>query len=151
MYFNSATKAVVNCKFGLDKSFQDILFKIDNWINEGSGQIVELTSHINISTYRALSGNCYVKLPGKLRSSKKALIDIKNNNQKYFLRCHVRHINPSKIHPERTTRKDKKLSNGLNYEVSLKPVTPTHRHTDHLPLIHQPTDHLPTDPLTNYN
>ena len=33
-----------------------------------------------------------------------------------FLWCHFRHINPVKIHPERITRKDKKLVNDLNYD-----------------------------------
>ena len=33
----STTKAVINHKFGLEKSFQKILHRIDNWINEGSG------------------------------------------------------------------------------------------------------------------
>ena len=30
--------------------------------------------------------------------------------------CHVRHINPVKIHPERITREDKKVANDLNYD-----------------------------------
>ena len=34
----------------------------------------------------------------------------------FFLWCHVRHINPVKIHPERITQKDKKLVNDLNYD-----------------------------------
>ena len=33
-----------------------------------------------------------------------------------FLWCYVRHINPAKIHPERVTRKDKKLVNNLSYD-----------------------------------
>ena len=33
-----------------------------------------------------------------------------------FLWCHVRHINPIKIHPERITREDKNLFNSLNYD-----------------------------------
>ena len=33
-----------------------------------------------------------------------------------FLWCHVRHINPVKIHPERITWEDKKLLNNLNYD-----------------------------------
>ena len=42
VYFNSATKTVINSdKYGLDRSFQEILYKIDNWINEGSGWIIE--------------------------------------------------------------------------------------------------------------
>ena len=38
VYFDSATKAVINSdKYDLDKSFQEILYRIENWINEGSG------------------------------------------------------------------------------------------------------------------
>ena len=97
---------MINHRFNLENDFQQILYRIDNWINEGSGWIVELieSQYINISTYRPLSGSSYIKLPVKLRSSKKGLINIKNNDQKCFLWCHVRHINPVKIHPERITR-----------------------------------------------
>ena len=42
VYFNSTTKTVINHKTGLDKSFQETLHRIDNWINKGSGWIVEL-------------------------------------------------------------------------------------------------------------
>ena len=70
--------------------------RINNWINEGSGWIVELSEsqYINVSTYRPLSWGSYVKLPTELKSPKKELINIKNNNQKCFLWCHVRHNNP---------------------------------------------------------
>ena len=117
VYFNSTTKTVINHQFSLDNTLQKILYRIDNWINEGSGWIVELikSQYINISTYRPLSGSSYVKLPAELRSSKKGLINIKNNDQKCFLWCHVRHINPVKIHPERITQNDKKLANDLDY------------------------------------
>ena len=38
VYFNSTTKTVINSdKFGLDQSFQKILYRIGNWINEVSG------------------------------------------------------------------------------------------------------------------
>ena len=87
------------------------MYRIDNWINKGSGWIVELieSQYINISTYWPLSGSSYVKLPAELRSPKKGLINIKNEDQKCFLWCQVRHINPVKIHPERITKEDKKL------------------------------------------
>ena len=77
---------------------------------------------MNISTYRPLSGSSYVKLPAELKSSKKGLISIKNNDQKRFLWCHVRHINPVKIHPEGITREDKKLVNNLNNDWVKIPV-----------------------------
>ena len=61
-------------------------------------------------------------LPAELRSSKKGLIDIKNEDQKCFLWCHVRHINPLKLHPERITKKYKKLVNDLDYDGIEFPV-----------------------------
>ena len=41
VYFNSTTKTVINVKYNLDKSFQEVFYRIDNWINEGSGWIIE--------------------------------------------------------------------------------------------------------------
>ena len=38
-------------------------------------------------------------LPVELRSPIKGLISIKNKDEKWFLRCHVRHVNPSNEHP----------------------------------------------------
>ena len=35
---------------------------------------------------------------------------------------HIRHINPVKIHPERTTGEDKKLANSRNYDGIEFPV-----------------------------
>ena len=57
VYFNSVTKAVTNHRFKLESSFQEILYMTDNWINEGSGWIIEFieSQYINISTYRPLS------------------------------------------------------------------------------------------------
>ena len=37
VYFNSTTKIVLNLEYDLDKSFQEILYRIDNWFNEESG------------------------------------------------------------------------------------------------------------------
>ena len=71
--FNSATKTVINHKFKLENSFQEIFHMIDNWINVGSGWIADLieSQYINISTYRPLSGSPFLKFPVKLRSQKK--------------------------------------------------------------------------------
>ena len=94
------------------------MYRIDNWINEESGWTVELieSQYINISTYRPFSGSSYVQLPAELKSSKKGLINIKNNDQICLLWCHVRNVNPIKIHPERIMQNDKKLANNLNYD-----------------------------------
>ena len=103
VYFNSVTKTVTNHIFKLEKSFEEILYMIDVWINNGSGWIIELieSQYINISIYRPLSGSSYMDLSVELRSPRKGLINIKNKDKKCFLWCHVRHINPLKKHPER--------------------------------------------------
>ena len=87
VYFNSVTKTVINHRFKLENSFQEVLYLIDVWINEGSGWIVESveSQYINISTYRQLSGRSYISLPVELRNPRKELINIKNKDQKYFL------------------------------------------------------------------
>ena len=41
VYFNSVTKTVINHRYRLENSFQEILYMIDVWINKGSGWNVE--------------------------------------------------------------------------------------------------------------
>ena len=111
VYFKSATKTVINFdKYDLDKSFQEILYRIDNWINEGSGWIIESieAQHMNISIYSPLIGSTYIELPDNFKIPMKSLISIKNNDNKCFLWCLIRNLNPLKIHPERITKVDKK-------------------------------------------
>ena len=73
VYFSSTTKTVINSEFNLDKSFQEILYRIDNWINEGSGWIIESISgeYVNISKYSPLFGSSFAELPSELKDSKK--------------------------------------------------------------------------------
>ena len=95
----------------------------DVWINNGSGWNVESieSQDISISTYRPLSGSSYIDLLVELKSTRKGLINIKNKNQKCFLWCHLRHINPSKEHPERFKKK-KKITKKLDYDGTEFPV-----------------------------
>ena len=109
VYFNSATKTVINSdKYILDKSFQEILYRIDNWNNEGSGWIIESieAQYVNISVYSPLSESTYIELPNKLKNPMKGLIKDKNNDNKCFLWCHIRHLNLVKTHPERIAKED---------------------------------------------
>ena len=124
VYFNSLTKKIINNRFKLEESFQEILYRIDAWINEGSGWIVKSveSQYINISAYRSLVGNSYIDLPIELRGSKKGLINIKNKDEKCFLWCHVRHINLTKEHPEEIKKVDRIFANNLNYDGTEFPV-----------------------------
>ena len=73
IYFNSLTKVVINHRYKLNKSFQEILCRIDAWINKGSGWIVESieSQYINITAYKPLVGSSYINLPIELRTPKK--------------------------------------------------------------------------------
>ena len=104
VYFNSVTKLIISNKFKLGKSFQEILYRIDAWINNGSGWIIESieSQYINISTCKPLLRSSYIKLPTQLDHPRKGLINIRNKDQKCFSWCHVRHINPKK----RSSRKN---------------------------------------------
>ena len=84
VYFNSITKLVINNRFELGKSFQEILYRVDAWINNGSGWIIESieSQYINISTYKPLLGSSYIKLPTELDHPRKGLINIRNKDQK---------------------------------------------------------------------
>ena len=73
VYFNSFIKTVINHRFRLENPFQEILYMIDVWINKGSGRKVESieSQYIKVSTYRPLSGSCYMDLPVEFRSPRK--------------------------------------------------------------------------------
>ena len=60
--------------------------------------------------------------PVELKGPRKGLINIKNKDQKCFLWCHVRHINPSKKHPKRILKTDKNISEKRDYDRIAFPV-----------------------------
>ena len=86
VYFYSTIKTVINSEFNLDKLFQEILYRIDNWINEEPGWIVESIDghYLNISACSPLVGSTYIKLPSELKNPMEGLINIKNNDNKCF-------------------------------------------------------------------
>ena len=73
VYFNSSTKTIINNRYNLDQSFQEILYWIDAWINIGSGWMIESieSKNINISTHRPLVESSYKDLPIELKHPKK--------------------------------------------------------------------------------
>ena len=45
----------------------------------------------------------------------KGLLDIKNEDNKCFLWCLIKHLNPLNTHPEKITKANKNIVNDLNY------------------------------------
>ena len=55
----------------LDKSFQQVLYRTDKWIDEGSAWIIVYIDgeYINISIYNPLSGSTYIELPNEKKKN----------------------------------------------------------------------------------
>ena len=118
--FSFTAKTLVGFEDSHDRSFQEVFNRIDNWISEGSGWVIE---YVNVSIYSPLSVISYIELPDRLRNSKKGLINIKNDGNKCFLWCHIWHLNPLKKHLERTTKVHRQMVNGLDYDGVRFPVS----------------------------
>ena len=75
-------------------------------------------------SYKPLRGETYIPLPKEL-ADKKAIINMQNKDNKCFLWCVLRDLNPKGIHPKRLDKKLMKKENtlnmeGIDYPVSLK-------------------------------
>ena len=117
VYFNSLTKTAINSDCKLDEWFYEIIYRLESWISNGSGWIVEevIDQYLNVSLYLPHSGSTYVKLPKELNHPMKGLINIKNNDNKCFLWCHVRHLNLDGKNLWRISGKVREISKSLNY------------------------------------
>ena len=117
LYFNSLIKIVINQRYHLNDSFEEILNLLNIWINEGSGWVIDKIEglYINVANYEPLLGGSYIPLPKVLNHSIKGLINLKNKDHKCFMWCHVRLINLTNSHPGRINKQDKKIAANLNY------------------------------------
>ena len=84
-----------------------------------------LNFYLNIVSYVPLKGRSYFLLPEELRHHRKGLINLKNDDNRCFLWCHVRHLNPVKKDPQRITQKDRGIAktldcNGVTFPVSIR-------------------------------
>ena len=62
-------------------------------------------------------------MPDKLKHPMKGLINIKNNDNKCFLWCHVRHLNLVDKNSSRISKIDKKIADALDYSDINFPVS----------------------------
>ena len=115
--FNSLVKTVINQRYHLNDSFEEILNLLDIWINESSAWTIDQIDglYINTSNYEPLLGGSYIPLPKVLNNSTKGLINLKNKDHQCFLWCHVRLINRENSQPERINKQDKNVATNLNH------------------------------------
>ena len=103
-----------------------ILEKMATFQSKGSGwrlhSIIKLELHT--TRYNPLRGETWIPLPKEL-ANKKAIINMQNKDNKCFIWCVLRALNPKDNHPERVDKELKLKENTLNmdgikYPVSLK-------------------------------
>ena len=108
----------------LDEVMKEISEKLSKYVVNGSGWVFDtiLSHDLHISKYDPLIGSSYLELPKKLRNSMKGLINIKNNDEKCFLWCHVRHLRPQERDSNRVKKEDRVVAEQLNYRGIRFPV-----------------------------
>ena len=99
-YFNSKAKTIINeneINESIQMSNQEMLNGIEVCLSKGSEWTVESIDdqYINIVKYNPLKGSSYIRNPAK------GLINLQNKDNQCFRWCHMRHLNPQEIHPER--------------------------------------------------
>ena len=127
-YFNSNAFTISNeyqIIDALDKAAEEINNKIAVWLSEGSGwTMAEIRSHyVNIVKYLPLRGSSYIPTPIEIRHHNKGLINLKNTDNKCFLWCLNRHLNPRKKDPQRITKSDRESAKKLDFSGITFPVT----------------------------
>ena len=75
---------------------QDIAQKIDQYTNQGSGWVISaITRHfLKVNKYSPLAAKSYIKLPDAI-TNRKATINIKNEDDKCFMYCLGRALDPN--------------------------------------------------------
>ena len=101
-----------------------IIEKMATFQSGGSGwrlhSIIELELHT--VSYNPLIGETWIKLPEEL-AAKKGIINMKNKDNKCFLWCVLRALNPKDNHPEILDKKLMGNESSLNMEGICYPVS----------------------------
>ena len=105
-----------------------ILERIANLVNRNSDGVSDWTFYkvikleLHTVSYRPLRGNTWIPLPKEL-ANKKAIINMKNKDNKCFLWCVIRALNPKEHNAERVDKELMEKENNLNMEGIEYPVS----------------------------
>ena len=108
---------VTHQRFNLNRAYEELKHRLDNWTCLGSAWVIDKVEDINIdiANYDPLAGSSYIPLPPELNNSLKGLINLKYKDNEWFKWCHIRFINPTNSHPERINKQDKNIVETLDY------------------------------------
>ena len=108
----------------LGEVMEEINGKLSKYDVNGSGWVFDtiLSHDLHVSKYDPLRGSSYLELPKQLRHSNKGLVNIKNEDDKCCLWCHVRHLRPQEHNTNRVKKEDRIRAAQLNYKGIKFPV-----------------------------
>ena len=106
-YFRSRAVIILNAiedQPTLDRSYDTIEKKVDEWISQGSGWTIASIKRmfIDASKFQPLHGRSYFPLPSYLKN-KKALINVKNNDDQCLKWALLSALYPADRHQDRVT------------------------------------------------
>ncbi len=111
-----------------DLSVDKIMDSLSCFQKEGSGWVIESIENVTLHTikHQPLSGSSYIPLPPKIKN-KKAIINMKNEDNECFKWCVTRALNPVDKNAERITKKLREQSlelkwEGIKFPVELKDI-----------------------------
>ena len=126
--FHSIGQNVITETSDLHEIYKKMIDEIEEEVQkvehaEGSGwvfvEVENLTLHTDI--WDPIKASSYIDLPKYLKN-KNAIINMKNEDNKCFLWCVLRALNPKDTHPERIDKDLKSKENTLNMEGITYPV-----------------------------
>ena len=120
----------------IEEAHRNIDAQMDKWTREGSGWVVTrvLCFYVNIAKYQPLTGSSYMELPDTLKS-KKAIINIKNDDQKCLMWSLLSARHPVKKNAQRVNKyiahQDELDFTGIEFPTPLNQV-PNVEHQNNL-------------------
>ena len=130
--FHSGIKIILEST-NVEEVFNEMVDEIETAIQRaenavGSGWMLESITDIKLHTaeWNPLNAGSYIELPPHLKN-KKAIINMKNQDDKCFLWCVLRALNPKDNHPERVdkdliSKQDTLNMKGIRYPVSFRDI-----------------------------
>ena len=106
--FTSTTKTVIGFKDSTDKSLQEVFNKLDNWISEGFGWVIESIDgeYVNASIYSLITVTLMFHI-----------------TVQSFPCCHIMQLNPLKTNLKKITKVNSQIVNSLDYPHTKFPVS----------------------------